>query len=307
MSQIAKTPKRLRIALVWASMALAFIVAGCATTASYRPEIDTMKGALAEAKVAGAETLAPEEYARAEACLDRLTHEATEFRPFADPNTGKYVRDCRPALQALKNKMAAAPPVPVPVVPPVPPVPAVDQGIYPTMGTLEEALSALPPVAVAPPAPEVPPAPVAAPSPPPVAPPVPAPVTPPPPVAPPLPVVAKEPERVKRPPIEDVYFDYDQSLIRPDAKKSLDINVPWLNANPKATIIIEGHCDERGTREYNLALGERRAKAALDYLVTSGIDPSRIKTISYGKERPFAVGHDEEAWKWNRRGHFVLP
>ncbi|MGH7409625.1 MAG: peptidoglycan-associated lipoprotein Pal, partial [Candidatus Methylomirabilis sp.] len=106
--------------------------------------------------------------------------------------------------------------------------------------------------------------------------------------------------------LKDVFFDFDKSLIRPDAKKTLDENVRWLKENPKAIITIEGHCDERGTREYNLGLGERRAKAARDYLAAAGIDAKRIKTISYGKERPFAPGHDESAWKVNRRAHFVL-
>jgi peptidoglycan-associated lipoprotein len=118
-------------------------------------------------------------------------------------------------------------------------------------------------------------------------------------------VAAKEAGR--EPPLGDIFFDYDQSLIRPDAKKPLDQNVKWLRANAQPNLIIEGHCDERGTQEYNLALGQRRAKAAQDYLVASGIEEKRIKTISYGKERPFVVGHDESAWQWNRRAHFVLP
>jgi peptidoglycan-associated lipoprotein len=118
-------------------------------------------------------------------------------------------------------------------------------------------------------------------------------------------VAAKEAGR--EPPLGDIFFDYDQSLIRPDAKKTLDKNVEWLRGTAKPNLVIEGHCDERGSQEYNLALGQRRAKAAQDYLVASGIDEKRIKTISYGKERPFVVGHDESAWQWNRRAHFVLP
>ncbi|MBF8260836.1 MAG: Outer membrane lipoprotein omp16 precursor (peptidoglycan-associated lipoprotein) (modular protein), partial [candidate division NC10 bacterium] len=106
--------------------------------------------------------------------------------------------------------------------------------------------------------------------------------------------------------LKDAFFDFDKSSIRPDAKQSLDENAKWLKANPKAALTIEGHCDERGTREYNLGLGQRRAKAAKDYLVSAGIDAKRIKIISYGKERPFASGHDESAWKLNRRAHFVL-
>ena len=106
--------------------------------------------------------------------------------------------------------------------------------------------------------------------------------------------------------LKDVFFDFDKSVLRSDAQLALDENIDVLNANPDAHILIEGHCDERGTNEYNLGLGERRAKAARDYLVAGGIDPDRISTISYGEERPFVLGHDESAWKWNRRAHFVV-
>ena len=107
-------------------------------------------------------------------------------------------------------------------------------------------------------------------------------------------------------PLKDAFFDFDKSNIRDDAKPNLAEDAQWLKANPAAQITIEGHCDERGTAEYNLGLGERRAKASLDYLVAAGIDPKRIKIISFGKERPFVLGHDESAWKWNRRAHFVV-
>jgi peptidoglycan-associated lipoprotein len=107
-------------------------------------------------------------------------------------------------------------------------------------------------------------------------------------------------------PLKDVFFDFDKSVIREDGKQALEGDIQWLKANPDARILIEGHCDERGTNEYNLALGERRAKAVRDYLVAAGIDPKRISTISYGEERPFVLGHDEAAWKWNRRAHFVV-
>ncbi len=141
MPLIAGTGRISRLALVCASAAL--IIAGCATTASYRPEIDSMKASLDEAKAAGAETLAPEEYARAEACLDILTHEATEFHPIADPTTGKYLGQCRVALQALKDKMAAARVAKKPAPPVQPPAeaPAAEMGIYPSMGTLAGALA----------------------------------------------------------------------------------------------------------------------------------------------------------------------
>ncbi|HLC22009.1 MAG TPA: peptidoglycan-associated lipoprotein Pal [Candidatus Methylomirabilis sp.] len=107
-------------------------------------------------------------------------------------------------------------------------------------------------------------------------------------------------------PLKDIFFDFDKSEIRPDAKASLAEDITWLKAHPQAAIAIEGHCDERGTSEYNLGLGERRAKATRDYLVASAIDGKRLTTVSYGKERPFVLGHDETAWKWNRRAHFVI-
>jgi peptidoglycan-associated lipoprotein len=106
--------------------------------------------------------------------------------------------------------------------------------------------------------------------------------------------------------LEDVFFDYDKSEIREDQKDALARDAAWLKKYPASETTVEGHCDERGTREYNLALGERRASAAKEYLVSLGIDATRIKTISYGKERPFAEGSTEEAWAKNRRGHFVV-
>jgi len=201
------------------------MIAGCATTASYRPESDSMKAALAEAKGARAETLAPEQFAAAEACLDWFTHEATEFNPLADPDA-RIRGKCHAAFAALRDKMAAAP-------------------------------------------------------------------------------VARVPAK-KVSPLKDIFFDFDKSSIRADVIKSLIENVQWLKAHPTASIIIEGHCDERGTGEYNLALGQRRAKSVTNYLVAAGIDAKRIKTISYGKERPFATGHDESTRKLNRRAHLVL-
>ena len=347
MNQITKTARGSWPALFFVLVAL--IVGGCATTRSYTPEIDRMRTDLAEAKAAGAQTLAPEEYARAEGCLDWWTHYVTQFDHVGDATMANLPARCRTAMQALNSKMAAAavamvpdmpapPPVEAPQaemappLPPAPPAPEVDRGIYPKEGTLGDAMAALPateappaPAEEPPPPPEAPPAPAETPPPPAVEPPPPAPappvpvVTPPappvapppapappaPPVAPPPPVAAREAE--KEPPLGDIFFDYDQSLIRPDAKKTLDKNIEWLRGNAKPNLIIEGHCDERGTQEYNLALGQRRAKAAQDYLVASGIDEKRIKTISYGKERPFVVGHDESAWQWNRRAHFVLP
>ncbi len=218
-----KTGRIFQFVLICASVAL--MIAGCATTASYRPEGDSMKAALAGAKAAGAETRAPEEFAAAEACLDWFTHEATEFNPFADPDA-RIRGKCQAAFAALRGKMAAAP-------------------------------------------------------------------------------VARIHAKVVSS-LKDIFFDFDKSSIRADMKKNLIENVQWLKANPTASIIIEGHCDERGTGEYNLALGQRRAKSVTNNLVAAGINAKRIKVISYGKERPFAPGHDESAWKLNRRAHLVL-
>ena len=99
-----------------------------------------------------------------------------------------------------------------------------------------------------------------------------------------------------------VHFDYDKFSLKPEARAVLDKQAAWLSNYPAVTISIEGHCDERGTREYNLALGDRRANSVKDYLVALGISSHRIRTISYGKERPVALGSNEEAWAQNRRG-----
>jgi peptidoglycan-associated lipoprotein len=105
---------------------------------------------------------------------------------------------------------------------------------------------------------------------------------------------------------QPAFFDYDKYNLRPDAVDALTHDAKLLADNATVRILIEGHCDERGTREYNLALGDRRARAAKDFLVRYGIDASRIETISYGKERPFAMGSNEAAWQQNRRAHFVV-
>ncbi len=99
-----------------------------------------------------------------------------------------------------------------------------------------------------------------------------------------------------------VFFDFDKYNLKADARAALEKQAAWLKKWPPVTITIDGHCDERGTREYNLALGERRANSVRDYLVALGINPNRIKTISYGKERPVALGSNEAAWAQNRRG-----
>lgn len=106
--------------------------------------------------------------------------------------------------------------------------------------------------------------------------------------------------------LQNIYFDYDKSAIRPDAREILKANAEIFTKNSSAKIIVEGHCDERGTAEYNMALGERRAQEAKQYLVNLGIDASRIETISYGKERPLDNRSIEEAWAQNRRAQFLL-
>jgi len=113
------------------------------------------------------------------------------------------------------------------------------------------------------------------------------------------------PPPIVHPVLGDVFYDFDKSGLRQDAVEQLKTNAKWFQESAGRKAVIEGHCDERGTNEYNLALGERRANSARDYLVHVGIEPARLKTVSYGEERPFAVGHNEEAWAQNRRAHFV--
>jgi len=105
---------------------------------------------------------------------------------------------------------------------------------------------------------------------------------------------------------EDIYFDYDQYDVRADAQPILQTVASWLLNNIPAKILIEGHSDDRGTNEYNLALGDRRAKAVRDYLVALGIASSRIETISYGEEEPLCTAQTEECWAKNRRAHFII-
>jgi len=105
---------------------------------------------------------------------------------------------------------------------------------------------------------------------------------------------------------DTVNFDLDQYDIDPEARRILDSQAAWLNQYPNVSITIEGHCDERGTREYNLALGDRRANAAKNYLAARGISPNRITTISYGKERPIALGSDDTSWRQNRRAVTIV-
>ena len=104
----------------------------------------------------------------------------------------------------------------------------------------------------------------------------------------------------------DVFFDYDQAELRSEARDRLARNAQFLNDHPEFVVTIEGHADERGTNEYNLALGDRRASAARDYLTTLGVAANRIRTVSYGEERPFCGSSDESCWGQNRRAHFTV-
>jgi peptidoglycan-associated lipoprotein len=151
----------------------------------------------------------------------------------------------------------------------------------------------VPPAAVAPPTPA--PAPAPAPiAPAPVAPPTAAPAPP----APPKEYRANDA-------LKSIFFAFDKSDIRPGDAKVLDATAAYLKANPSQLVLIEGHCDERGTAEYNLALGERRAKSAMNYLVSNGIEAGRITTISYGKERPVCSEKAETCWSRNRNDTFL--
>jgi len=105
---------------------------------------------------------------------------------------------------------------------------------------------------------------------------------------------------------EDMFFEFDSAVLLAEAQAILKKKAEWLTNNPDVTATIEGHCDERGTNEYNLALGDRRAESAKTFLMDLGISGSRLSCISYGEERPVDPGHNEEAWSKNRRGHFTI-
>ena len=107
--------------------------------------------------------------------------------------------------------------------------------------------------------------------------------------------------------LSDVHFDYDQATLRDEARSTLSKNADWLKQpHVTAVILVEGHCDERGTERYNLALGERRARAAMEYLQSLGIPANRLKMLSYGKERPQCTDANETCWQSNRRAHFKI-
>ncbi len=121
-----------------------------------------------------------------------------------------------------------------------------------------------------------------------------------------MPAPPPPPPMLKAEQLISVYFDFDKFDLRADTKAGLDVNYDLMQQFPNAIIKIEGHCDERGTVEYNMSLGDKRARAAMDYLVNRGIPANRLSTISYGKERPIDMGHSEEAWQKNRRCEFKI-
>ena len=157
-----------------------------------------------------------------------------------------------------------------------------------------------------------------APAPPPAPPPAAAPAPPPPPPPPPPPAPAPAPTEEEifakktldqlnaEKPIADVFFDLDESTIREDARPSLQKGAEWLKRWSSSQITVEGHCDSRGSSEYNLGLGSRRAQAVKDYLVSLGIPAGRVAIVSKGKEQPFCNEESEACWQQNRRGHFII-
>jgi peptidoglycan-associated lipoprotein len=161
---------------------------------------------------------------------------------------------------------------------------------------------------------QAPPAP--APAPPPAAPPpAPAPAAPPPPPVvaapqpappPPAPRPAPPKEYMANDALKPIHFGFDSANVRPADAKILDASAKWLAANPDQILLIEGHCDERGTEQYNLALGDRRAKAAMNYLVAQGVQGERITIVSFGEERPVCRENNEGCWSQNRRGMFLV-
>jgi peptidoglycan-associated lipoprotein len=106
--------------------------------------------------------------------------------------------------------------------------------------------------------------------------------------------------------LQDAYFDYDKAELRGDARNALAKDAEWLKKYPSLQLLIEGHCDERGTEEYNLALGDRRANATREYLASLGVPDAKVRTVSYGKDRPFCSSETDQCWQENRRAHFLI-
>src|SRR5262245_33004674 len=185
--------------------------------------------------------------------------------------------------------------------------PAVMQASAPAPTGATQSVPPPPPPAPAPAAPEPPPSVAAPPPPPPVAEAAPAPAPGPPPAATAQPAPPPSPKDFSRTSeLRDIQFDFDKYAIRPDAAKILEANARWLSEHPNMIVLVEGHCDERGTNEYNLALGERRAKATVEFLVARGVAADRFTHISYGEERPLCTERTEGCWARNRRAAFLV-
>ena len=122
---------------------------------------------------------------------------------------------------------------------------------------------------------------------------------------PPPPAAGPSEEELFSQNIKDIYFDYDKSDIRADQQSAIQADIAFLQQHPNIHFIVEGHCDERGSTEYNLALGDNRASSVKNALVSAGVSADRVKTVSYGKEKPFCTEHNEQCWQQNRRGHMV--
>lgn len=131
-------------------------------------------------------------------------------------------------------------------------------------------------------------------------------VTQPPPPPPPAQPVGPSIEDLFNQNVKDAFFDFDKSDIRGDAQSALTQDAEFLKAHADVSIIVEGHCDDRGSAEYNMGLGDRRANSVRDFLIQQGVDGSRIRTVSYGKEKPFCTDDNEQCWQQNRRGHVVM-
>ncbi len=119
-------------------------------------------------------------------------------------------------------------------------------------------------------------------------------------------VITEEIHPIQPKEMQDIYFEFDRFDLAASARATLADNAAWLENNPGATVQVEGHCDGRGTNEYNIALGDRRAKSVYNYLINLGVSPSRISTISYGEEKPQCRAQTEQCWSKNRRSHFVV-
>ncbi len=120
------------------------------------------------------------------------------------------------------------------------------------------------------------------------------------------PVAMKVSEEEKKNVLRDIYFDFDRYDVKAEDKPVLRAVADWMLENPDVKLVIEGHCDDRGTSEYNLGLGDRRAKSTKDYLITLGVPADRLQTVSYGEEKPLCTESTEECWAKNRRAHFVV-